>query len=351
MPKPTRKTTPAFMFLILVVIIYFLFFYVFSNTATTKLPSNKNNPVVNSPTPFPFQELTIPYLRSRTFNSQLTKPQRISQNSSYSSYLTSYKSDGFTINALLTKPNSKQPANGFPAIVFVHGYIPPQEYRTTEKYEDYVDYLAKSDFVVLKIDLRGHGKSEGEPSGAYYSGDYVIDTLSAYNALTNSNFVNSTAIGLWGHSMAGNVILRAVAVNSSIPAAVIWAGAVYTYEDFQEFGIQDYSYQPPSPNSKRRERREKLFSRYGNFSKDNPFWQSVIPTNYLSSYQGAISINHSINDEVVDIRFSTNLKKILENQNIKHELNIYPEGGHNIDEPAFSNAMQNTVSFFQKHLL
>jgi uncharacterized protein len=351
MAKLTNKTTPAFMLLILAVVVYSLFSYVFKNTTTVKLQNNKNNPVINSPTPFPFQELSIPYLRSRAFNSQLTKPQKISQNNSYTSYLTSYKSDGYKINALLTKPNKKQPENGFPAIVFVHGYIPPEEYKTTEKYEDYVDYLARSGFVILKIDLRGHGQSEGEPSGAYYSGDYVIDTLNAYSALENSDFVNNKAIGLWGHSMAGNVILRAVAVNANIPAVVIWAGAVYTYQDFQEYGIQDNSYQPPSPSSKRKEKREKLFNLYGGFSKSSQFWQSVVPTNYIANYQGAISLNHAKNDQVVDIRFSTNLKKILENQNIEHELNIYNDGGHNIDEPAFSNAMQNTVSFFQKHLL
>src|SRR3972149_5220919 len=155
------------------------------------------------PTPFPFQELTIPYLRERDYESSLGELTRYSDNGSYTAYLTNYESDGLKINGLLTIPKSEPPEGGFPAIVFVHGYIAPTIYQTTERYNDYVNYLAKNGFGVFKIDLRGHDASEGEASGAYYSGDYVIDTLNAYAALESFDLVNPNRIGLWGHSMAG----------------------------------------------------------------------------------------------------------------------------------------------------
>ena len=43
-------------------------------------------------TPFPFMELTMPYLRSRKYDSNLGDLELISENESYSSYLTSYES-------------------------------------------------------------------------------------------------------------------------------------------------------------------------------------------------------------------------------------------------------------------
>ena len=46
-----------------------------------------------------------------------------------------------------------------------------------------MDYLAQNGFVVFKIDLRGHGDSEGEPGGGYFGADYVTDTLNAHSAL------------------------------------------------------------------------------------------------------------------------------------------------------------------------
>lgn len=138
----------------------------------------------------PFADMTIPYLRSRKYNSRLGELKEYKSSLAYDSYLTSYDSDGLKINGLLTIPKGNEPDGGWSAIVFVHGYIAPNTYKTTQKYEEYVDYLARNNLVVFKIDLRGHGESEGETGGAYYSSDYVIDTLNARAALGSSDFVN-----------------------------------------------------------------------------------------------------------------------------------------------------------------
>lgn len=301
-----------------------------------------------TPTPFPFQELTIPYLRTQSYESTLGALSKFSENSSYTSYLTYYNSDGLRINGLLTIP--KDQASQYPAIVFVHGYIPPKEYRTTQNYASYVDYLARNGFVVLKIDLRGHDESEGESGGAYYSSDYIIDVLNARAALASSVFVNPKRIGLWGHSMSGNVIFRAFAAGQDIPAIVIWAGAVYTYEDFQEFSIEDDSYQPPPANTERARKRRELFERYGQFDPNSDFWKQVVPTNYLDEITGVIQINHATNDPVVNIEYSRNLMRILDGTTIAHEFNEYPSGGHNLTGSTFTQAMSRTIEFFKKHL-
>jgi uncharacterized protein len=300
--------------------------------------------------PSPFQELTIPSLRKKSFQSQLTPLRQVSQNNEYTSYLTSYDSDGLNINGLLTIPAGTEPEGGWPAIVFIHGYIPPDEYRTQEKYVAYVNYLARNKFVVFKIDLRGHDKSEGEPGGAYYSADYVIDALNAYAALHTADFVHPDQIGLWGHSMAGNVVLRAVAAKPTIPAAVIWAGAGYTYADLQEYRIQDRSYQPPASTAPRQQRRQQLFNTFGQFDPTNQFWKQVVATNYLSDFTGAIQLHHAVNDQVVDVRYSRNLNQILDGTSIPHELHEYPQGGHNIEGTAFNTAMARTVNFFDQYL-
>lgn len=318
-------------------------------------PSNKfqtNSYPQTSPTtsPQPFAELTIPYLRSRDYESTLGERQQISQNPNYTSYLTSYTSDNLNINGLLTVPNSNMPEGGYPAIIFIHGYIPPEQYETTANYNSYVDYLARNEYVVFKIDLRGHGQSEGVPSGAYFSGDYVIDTLNAYAALQSADFVNPQKIGLWGHSMAGNVVFRALVTRQNIPASVIWAGAVYTYEDMQEYGISDNSYDPPPEDSPRSKERNRLREIHGNFDPNSEFWQSVVPTNYLDGVTGALQINHATNDPVVNIAYSRNLVYVLEDANINYELNEHESGGHNITGAAFTAAMQNTVEFFDTYL-
>ena len=297
-------------------------------------------------TPFLFQEITIPYLRERKYESTLGKLEEYSQTESYTSYLTSYSSDGLKINGFLTKPKGGMVPGGFPAVVFVHGYIAPPLYETAERYGDYVDYLARNGFVVFKIDLRGHGESEGEAGGAYYSADYVVDTLNAYAALSGSGFVNQNKIGLWGHSMGGNVVFRSYVVKKDIPV-VIWAGAGYTYEDLVTYRIVDNSYRAPESGTERARLRKLLVDTYGSFSFDSPFWRQVVPTNFLEGVRGAIEVHHALDDQVVSSEYSRNLMRILEETNIAHQLFEYQTGGHNISGTAFGQAMSETVKFFK----
>lgn len=307
----------------------------------------------NSPTPFPYLDMTVPYLRAKKYESNLTELEWVGDNGMYSSYLTSYQSDGLKINGLITRPNGEMPIGGWPAIVFVHGYIPPNEYKTLEKYVDYIDYLASSGFVVFKIDLRGHGESEGQAGGSYYGSEYIIDALNAYAALEKADFINPKAIGMWGHSMAGNVVSRSMAVKPTIPAVVIWAGAGYSYADLQKYGIQDTSFraQPVQPNVTRRpNRRREIFTKIGSPSAQNIFWQQVAPIYYFNEMKGAIQIHHAVDDTFVNVGYSRDLNAVLDKSNVPHEYYEYPTGGHNIAGESFNTAMQRTVEFFQKYL-
>jgi uncharacterized protein len=306
---------------------------------------------VPKPTPYPFYELTVPYLREQNFESNLAPLEEVSSNERYTSYVTSFTSSGFKVNGLLTQPAGEKPEGGWPAIVFIHGYIPPNSYATLgQPYSLYVDYLARNGFVVFKIDLRGHGDSEGEPGGAYYSSDYVIDTLHAHSALQKAGFVNPEKVGIWGHSMAGNISMRALAAKPTIPAVVIWAGAGFTYSDLFTYRITDASFDPNQSASTRARKREQIRKLYGDPDPSKPFWQQLAPTNYLSELQGAIQLHHAADDNVVDIRYSSDLASLLDKASVEHEFYEYPSGGHNITDASFTEAMQRTVDFYKKHL-
>ena len=126
------------------IILIFLGYFFLPQAGEVSLTSGQNvltAPEVSpSPTPFPFQELTIPYLRSRVYESKLGELKGYGSNGSYNSFLTSYTSDGLRINGLLTEPAGVEPEGGWPAIIFVHGYIPPTTYQTTENYFAYVTF-------------------------------------------------------------------------------------------------------------------------------------------------------------------------------------------------------------------
>lgn len=308
-------------------------------------------------TPFPFgEELTISYLRELEIRgSEITIEEELSPGIGYQRYLASYRSQGYKIYGLLTVPNEDPPEGGFKAIVFNHGYIPPDVYRTEERYQAYVNYLARSGFVVFKIDYRGHGQSEGYPSGAYFSPGYTIDAISALKSLAMLDYIDPQGIGMWGHSMAGNIVMRAMLVEPAIKAGVIWAGAVYSYEDFTSYGISDTSYRPPAtpqgaPDTEFLSSSRIIFETYGWPDLENPFWKAVSLTEHLSYLTSPIQIHHAKNDSVVSIRYSYRLVENLQEENKPYQFYIYQGGDHNLISPYFDQAMLRTVQFFEDNL-
>lgn len=314
--------------------------------------------------------LTIPYLRERDYASELTIGDISEEESDYTAYLASYQADGLEINGLLSIPSGEMPEGGWPAVVFVHGYQYPPTYQTNGRaYGNYWRALAREGMAVFKIDLRGHGESEGRPSGAYYSADYVVDVLTAYEALQASELINSDKIGLWGHSMAGNILLRALAVKPEIPATVIWAGAVYSYQDFAEYGITDETYIPMSPrpeavasdtpstedgetNNTRQQSLRQLIREQDEsvVNYDSAFWRAMAPTNYLSEIKGAIEIHHAVDDETVNVGYSRDLAEMLDVAGNTYRYFEYPEGDHNLASPTFEKAMTETIEFYREYL-
>lgn len=296
--------------------------------------------------------VTIPYLAQVVPDpDQIEFEQQVAGGSEFESWLVSYQSEGLTVKGLLNIPTSQPPEGGFPAVVFLHGYIQPDLYDTVSRYQDYVNYLSRNGLVVFKIDYRGHGSSQGQASGAYYSGDYVIDVINAAMALGKLDQVNPERIGLWGHSMSGNVVMRTMTARPEIKAGVIWAGAVYTYEDMQTYRINDSSFvrDRPGPSGVVR-RSQELFDRFGPFDNENEFWKLVPATNYLNMLTGAIQLHHAVDDSVVNIKYSSDLAETLKAAGIEYEFYSYSSGGHNLSGSVFGTAMQRTVKFYREYL-
>ena len=163
-------------------------------------------------------------MRERTYpGSEITIEETLQPGSNYSRYRASYQSDGLKIYALLTVPNGEKPATGWPVIIFNHGFIPPDQYRTTERYVAYVDWLARNGYIVLRSDYRGHDQSEGEARGAYGAPDYTVDVMNALSSMQQYPEADPNRIGMWGHSMGGYITLRSMVITDTIKAGVIWA--------------------------------------------------------------------------------------------------------------------------------
>jgi uncharacterized protein len=285
--------------------------------------------------------------------SLITIEETLEPGSNYDRYIAWYESQGLRIYGLLTVPSGEMPANGWPAIVFNHGYIPPDEYRTTERYIAYVGNLASHGYIVYKIDYRGHDRSEGEATGAYGNPGYTTDVLNAVSALQAFPQADAQRIGMWGHSMGGFLTLRAMVISEDIKAGVIWSGVVASYPDLICCWHQPAPGLPtitPNPNYRSSWRRE-WQNLYGS-PQDNPeFWMGISANAYLKDLSGPIQLHASTGDSEVPVKFSQDLyQQILSAESpVPVEYYEYEGDNHNL-AGNFTLAMTRTIEFFDRYL-
>lgn len=298
-------------------------------------------------------DLSISAMRKKSYlGSEIKIEETLSAGSNYKQYIASYLSDGLKIYGLLTIPNGEKPLNGWPVIIFNHGYIPPEEYRTTERYVAYVDAFARNGYIVFKPDYRGHGSSEGQPEGAYYSPAYSVDVLNALSTMKRYPDANPNKIGIWGHSLGGNITLRNIVVNTTdIKAAVIWGGVVGSYNDLMNNWQRKVRYQPsPKELANRNNSRQNFVTKYGTPESNPDFWNSIDPTSFLADINIPIQLHTGGDDEEVPMAFSQSLKDRLEKVGKVVEFYSYPGGDHNISSPNFEVAINRSIDFFNIYL-
>ncbi|MCE1254759.1 MAG: alpha/beta fold hydrolase [Anaerolineae bacterium] len=327
----------------------------------TPIPS-----VTASPTPWPWSTephpLQIEVMRQQSYpGGPINIERNLAPGSNYNQYVVSYPSDGYKIYALMTVPNGVRPETGWPVIIFNHGYIPPAEYRTTERYVAYVDMFARNGYLVFKPDYRGFGSSEGGEvaGGGYGTPAYTVDILNALASLKTYADADPDRIGMWGHSMGGQITLRAMVVSPDIKAGVIWAGVVTDYANIvNRWDSAGRATQTPSPaaqTSGRSWRREfgswvEEFSlKYGDPDQNPQFWASISPNSYLAELSGPLKLHHSTTDETVPIAWSETLAAELQASRQYYQYYVYPDDNHNINAN-FGTAMQRTLDFFDQYV-
>lgn len=332
----------------------------------TPLPTSTPVPATNTPTqtstleptatftpaptatPVP-DPMSIIALRNREYpGSEITIVKELERGGNYRRYYAYYLSEGYKIYALLTIPNGEKPEGGFPAIVFNHGYIPPDVYKTTERYIAYVDQIARAGYVVFRIDYRGHDQSEGEATGAYGDPDYQVDVMNALASLKQYPDVNPEKLGMWGHSMGGYLTLRAMVISDDIKAGVIWAGVVGSYPDLLYNWRRTGAF-TPSPSSTGRGWRSAWIEKYGTPEQNPAFWDSVSATSYLADLSGPLELHHGTADEDVPVEFSIRLAELGRQSGQIVNLYTYEGDNHNISN-YFTQAMNQTIAFYDIYL-
>ncbi len=196
-------------------------------------------------------ELATAALKQRRYGSSI-EVLETSDTKPYTNYLASYDSEGLRLYTRIAVPPSTPPENGFPVVVFVHGWTGIERapeydffYSGYKLYDEMIDAYVDAGFAVFIPGWRGHGTVNGIPADgiefmqAYDNGSYLspvfyaIDVLNLLDSLHTFEKapVDLSHVNLSSHSQGGDVALITLAVagegsrlETTINAASIWAG-------------------------------------------------------------------------------------------------------------------------------
>lgn len=131
--------------------------------------------------------------------------------------------DGHKLAGTLTIPEGEGP---FPAVVLVSGSGPQDRDETLMGHKPFwviADHLSRNGVAVLRYDDRGVGKSGGDFATATTE-DFTYDALAAVDFLATRNEVDSSKIGIAGHSEGGLIAPKAAIRSTKVAFIVLLAG-------------------------------------------------------------------------------------------------------------------------------
>ncbi len=193
--------------------------------------------------------LSISALRGREYGAEIRTLRDVADKP-YPSQMVSYDSDGLSVFARFDRPRSPPPAEGYPVVVFCHGWVGIEAapgldfyYAADSNYGAMIDAYVDAGFAVFTPGFRGHGTESGVAAdgiefleawdnGSYLSPVfYAIDVLNLLDSLDSIADINRSRVNLVGHSQGGDVVLIALAVagegsrlQTPVAAASIWSG-------------------------------------------------------------------------------------------------------------------------------
>ena len=156
--------------------------------------------------------LSASYLQAQLFIHNLAD-QRSQSNHTPADYGMKYENvelntdDGYRLAAWYI------PAENRAAVILVHGYKDRRESVLTV-----AQILARHGYGLLLLDLRAHGKSQGEVIS--FGLNETRDINAAYEYLSNQPEVDPERVGAIGASMGGSIVLLNAAQNTNIKAIV-----------------------------------------------------------------------------------------------------------------------------------
>ena len=269
------------------------------------------------------------------------------QTSEYTSYDVRYRSssttrmgeESYTITGVLNVPRGQGP---FPAVVLAHGYIDPAVYVRGQGMERERDYLATRDYIALHVDYRNHAGSDDDPLYQVRMRlGYSADVINAVKALRSAPGVpvDDDRIFIFGRSMGGGVVLKALVAEPGLVQAAVAYSSVSSIESDN----YDQFIRPDPEDSALRDR---LARRHGTPEENPQFWRENSSRPYFERITEPVLLVHGRRDSTCPPRWAAATQRALRQADVDSTLTWYNDEHAFI--PAFYPSMDRIIEYFER---
>lgn len=334
-----------FIFFLLILVIA-QSWYIFKNNNFLRYTIKKNIVISR-----PLLAYTFSNLKKTKFpQTSITLGKVISKNSNFISQVFYF--------SVPKKPNSKilekvsglmnipaKPGN-YPIIVMFRGFVPSNIYKPGIGTQPVATVLATHGYITLAPDFLGFGSSASFSADSfedrfqtYTTALTLLSSLPTLNIGLNPDYqgqvtADISKIGIWGHSNGGHIALSTLSISGVTYPTVLWAPVSVSFP----YSILYYTDESDDQGMALR----KTLARFETIYDTNLF----SPPNYYKWIKAPIEINQGTNDVEVPIWWSDNLVSTLKKNGLKVTYYTYPGSDHNMLPNGWSQAVLNTLAFY-----
>jgi dienelactone hydrolase len=335
-------------------------------TEVAALSATAVSPPVETPRPLPSSISTTPILisqpmagytieglRARPYPGGAIRVRSIlTATNVFTRYYIDYPSDGLTITGIMQVPPGRGP---FPVIILNHGYIPPDKYWSGADTWNAAEYLNRRGFLTVAPDFRNWGESD--PGNSFFSTGPVIDVLNLIGSLSSVPEADPERVGMWGHSMGGGVTTKAIAIDSRIKAAVLYAPVSADDADLlARWGTGCKGGQSQSNEAAggcagadmlTSGLDQSLYLAYQEAASSPPFLYQLSPIHYLDRVVAPVQIHIGTADTTTPPEWAAALYGALQGAGKEVEYFTYAGQGHTFQAEQWRLFMERATDFFE----
>ncbi len=328
--------------LVLVLVSGCLFFgYYYFNKDVT----NNFEKVVSVNKTKPLEKYSIENLSKTKFNpSVINFGEVIKEEEEFVSRVFYFEVDGAKVSGQINYPKI---LGTYPVVIMNRGYIDREEFKTGDGTRRTSEEFVKNGFITLAPDFLGYGESDNPPNDVmedrfltYVTSATLLNSLENLNGAFGETDINvkvdTSKVGLWGHSNGGQITLTLLEITGVSYPTVLWApvskpfpySILYYTDDFDDHG-------------------KALRKVVSEFEKDYEADKYSL-TNHLEKIKAPLQIHQGVDDEAVPVRWSNDFVGSLKEKDKDVVYFTYLGDDHNFTKGSWQTVVLRDIEFFRE---